>query len=115
MNNGIGKDRTREDHRELSNQLYACYAEGRDVRKLVAIVGEDALTDLDRQYLKFADDFEARMLNQGNTDRGIEDTLDLGWELLRVIPQAELRRVSKKSLSKYFTQVMEEGTKTPYY
>ncbi|MBI4437038.1 MAG: V-type ATP synthase subunit B [Candidatus Omnitrophica bacterium] len=115
MNNGIGEGRTREDHRELSNQLYACYAEGRDVRRLVAIVGEDALTDLDRKYLKFAEAFEGRMLNQGNTDRSIDETLNLGWELLQIIPQAELRRVSKKVLSKYFTPVLSEGTKSPYY
>ncbi|MFH1858397.1 MAG: V-type ATP synthase subunit B [Candidatus Omnitrophota bacterium] len=115
MNNGIGEGRTREDHRELSNQLYACYAEGRDVRKLVAIVGEDALTDLDRKYLKFADAFEACMLNQGNTERSIEETLNLGWELLQMIPEPELRRINKKVLSKYFHRELSEGTKSPYY
>ena len=114
MNNGIGAGKTREDHRELSNQLYACYAEGRDVRRLVAIVGEDALTDLDKRYLKFAESFEGRMLNQGNADRPIEETMDLGWDLLRVIPQTELRRISKKNISKYFTKVLQE-TESPYY
>ncbi len=115
MNNGIGEGRTREDHRELSNQLYACYAEGRDVRKLVAIVGEDALTELDRKYLKFAEAFEAKMLNQGFADRTIEETLGVGWEILRILPQVELRRVSKKVLSKYFTPILDGATKTPYY
>ena len=74
MNNGIGEGRTREDHRALANQLYACYAEGRDIRRLVAIVGEEALTDLDRKYLQFADGFEQQMVNQRDEQRNIIDT-----------------------------------------
>jgi V/A-type H+-transporting ATPase subunit B len=115
MNNGIGSGRTREDHRALANQLYACYAEGRDIRRLVAIVGEEALTDLDRKYLKFADDFEQQMINQKNTDRSIKDTLNLGWKLLKVIPPSELKRVNKDLISRYFSEIMEEGVKTPFY
>ncbi len=115
MNNGIGAGKTREDHRELSNQLYACYAQGRDIRKLVAIVGEDSLTDLDRRYLKFAEAFEKDMIGQGARDRSIEETLDLGWKLLTVIPAAELRRVTKKVITKYFSPIMKEGEKSPYF
>ncbi len=115
MNNGIGEGRTREDHRALANQLYACYAEGRDIRRLVAIVGEEALTDLDRNYLKFADDFEQQMINQRDTDRTITDTLGLGWRLLKRIPTSELKRVNKDLISRYFSEIMEEGVKTPFY
>ncbi len=115
MNNGIGENRTREDHRALANQLYACYAEGRDIRRLVAIVGEEALTELDRNYLKFADDFEQQMINQRDTERGIMDTLGLGWRLLQRITKAELKRVNKDLISRYFTEIMEDGVQTPYY
>jgi V/A-type H+-transporting ATPase subunit B len=115
MNNGIGEGRTREDHRALANQLYACYAEGRDIRRLVAIVGEEALTDLDRKYLKFADDFEQQMVNQRDTERSIMDTLNLGWRLLKVIPTSELKRVNKDLINRYFSEIMEDGVKTPFY
>jgi len=115
MNNGIGEGRTREDHRALANQLYACYAEGRDIRRLVAIVGEEALTELDRKYLQFADDFEKQMVNQRDTERSILDTLNLGWSLLKVIPPSELKRINKDLISRYFSEIMEEGVKTPFY
>jgi len=115
MNNGIGPQRTREDHRDLANQLYACYAEGQDIRRLVAIVGEEALNDLDRKYLRFADLFEQKIINQGGQDRGVQDTLDIGWRALSVIPQSELRRVNKELISRYFSELMEDGVKTPFY
>ena len=115
MNNGIGKGRTREDHRALANQLYACYAEGRDIRRLIAIVGEESLSDLDRKYLKFAEDFEAQMIGQGEVDRSIIETLDLGWKLLAHIPPSELKRVNKDLINRYFCEIMEDGNKTPYY
>jgi len=115
MNNGIGEGRTREDHRALANQLYACYAEGRDIRRLVAIVGEEALTDLDRKYLQFADEFEKRMVNQRDEERSIIDTLNLGWSLLRLIPPSELTRINKDLISRYFSEIMEDGVKTPFY
>jgi len=104
MNSGIGEGRTRADHRELSNQLYAAYANGRDLRKLVAIIGEEALTDLDRRYLKFAQDFEERMVNQGDMERRIEETLSLGWDLLsKHLPRTELKRISRKYIDRYYS------------
>ncbi len=115
MNNGIGEGSTRDDHRALANQLYACYAEGRDIRRLIAIVGEESLSDLDRSYLKFADDFEKMMISQGNVDRSIVDTLNLGWKLLQHIPQSELKRVNKDLINRYFTEIMQDGIKTPFY
>jgi V/A-type H+-transporting ATPase subunit B len=115
MNSGIGEGRTREDHRDLANQLYACYAEGQDIRRLVAIVGEEALSDLDRRYLEFADIFERRIVHQGSEDRPIEETLDIGWKTLSVIPESELRRINKDLISRYFSELMEDGVKTPFY
>jgi len=102
MNNGIGEGRTRKDHREWANQLYAAYATGRDLRKLVAIIGEEALTEIDRKYLKFAEAFEKEMINQGQTDRGIQTTLDLGWKMLSILPVKELKRISKDHIHQYY-------------
>ena len=102
MKDGIGSGHTREDHSDVSNQLYAAYAEGKDLRALVAVVGEEALTERDRHYLDFADRFEREFVNQGrDEDRSIETTLDLGWELLRALPKAELKRVDPKFIAKY--------------
>jgi V/A-type H+-transporting ATPase subunit B len=115
MNNGIGKGVTREDHRELANQLYACYAEGQDIRRLTAIVGEEALSEMDGKYLRFADLFEKELVHQGKSERSIEETLDLGWRVLSVIPQSEYRRINKELISRYFSEIMEGGVRTPYY
>ena len=93
MNLGIGKGKTREDHRAVANQLYAAYAQGRDLRRLVAIVGEEALSDTDRRYLHFADEFEKLIIGQGESGRSIEDTLRVSWELLSGLPLNELKRV----------------------
>jgi hypothetical protein len=93
MNLGIGEGKTRDDHRAVANQLYAAYAQGRDLRRLVAIVGEEAMSDTDRRYLKFADDFEKRFVGQGEEGRSIEDTLGIAWELLGELPMSELKRV----------------------
>ncbi len=102
MNAGIGKGKTREDHRGVADQLYACYAEGRDLRSLSAVVGEEALTDIDKTYLKIADAFEQRFITQGRyEDRGIEGTLDLGWELLSALPETELKGVKRDYIEKY--------------
>src|SRR3989344_2799754 len=102
MNLGIGKEKTREDHRGIADQLYAAYAQGRDLRSLSAVVGEEALTEVDRKYLKFADGFENRFIRQAaKEDRSIEQTLDLGWELLSVLPQNELKRVKPEHIEKY--------------
>ena len=102
MDRGIGKDRTREDHAGVSNQLYAAYAEGCDLRDLVAIVGEDALSDKDRKFLKFADEFEKRFVTQdSHENRSIERTLTIGWELLSKIPKSELKKIDEIYIEKY--------------
>jgi V/A-type H+-transporting ATPase subunit B len=102
MNEGIGEGRTREDHSGVSNQLYAGYAEGRDMRDLVAVVGEEALTTRDRRFLEFADEFEKRFVTQSrNEDRSIEETLDLGWDLLSTLPEGELKRIDEHIIKKY--------------
>jgi V/A-type H+/Na+-transporting ATPase subunit B len=118
MGGGIGAGQTRDDHRQLSNQLYACYAEGQDIRRLLAIVGEEALSELDRKYLAFAERFEREIVHQGapgSEDRTIEETLDLGWRTLSMIPASEYRRIAKDLVTRYFTQIMGDGVKTPYY
>jgi V/A-type H+-transporting ATPase subunit B len=102
MNLGIGKERTREDHRGVADQLYAGYATGRDLRSLAAVVGEEALSATDKIYLKFADVFEEKFIRQGShEDRTIEQTLDLGWELMSMLPESELKRVKKEFIEKY--------------
>ncbi len=103
MQHGIGPDRTREDHMDVSNQLYAAYAEGNRLRDLVAVVGEEALTERDQSYLKFSEAFEDRFIAQGeDEDRSIDDTLDLAWDLLTIIPQRELKRIEEKWIEKYY-------------
>jgi len=104
MNSGIGEGKTRKDHRGVANQLYAAYAQGRDLRRLVAIVGEEALSELDRKYLKFADDFEQNFVSQGDEDRSIERTLGIGWELLSVLPKEELKQLKKEYIEEYLPQ-----------
>jgi len=102
MNLGIGKGHTREDHKKVSDQLYAAYAEGNDLRGLVAIVGKDALSERDRMFLEFADLFEDRFVRQGlYEDRSIEETLDLGWELLATLPEEQLVRIDRELIQKY--------------
>ncbi len=102
MNKGIGAEMTREDHSSVSNQLYAAYAEGRDLRDLVAVIGEEALTDRDKKYLEFAERFEAEFANQDrDEDRGIEETLGIGWDLLAILPERELKRVKEEYVEKY--------------
>jgi len=101
MNLGIGPEKTREDHRNVADQLYASYAYGRDLRKLVAIVGEEALTETDRKYLKFADMTEKRFISQGNEDRSIERTLSIAWELFTMLPEEELKRIKPEYITKY--------------
>ncbi len=102
MNLGIGSGKTREDHSGVSSQLYAAYAEGQDLRNLVVVVGEEALTPRDRKYLAFANEFEKRFVAQGREEnRSIEDSLDLGWELLAALPEEELKRVKPEHAEKY--------------
>jgi len=101
MNLGIGPGKTREDHRNVADQLYASYAYGRDLRRLVAIVGEEALTELDKKYLSFADQFERRFISQGDENRSIEQTLALGWDLMASLPEEELKRIKLEYIKKY--------------
>lgn len=101
MNLGIGPEKTREDHRGVADQLYALYAQGRDVRRLAAIVGEDGLTESDKRLLKLADDFEREFVHQGDQSREIEETLDLGWKFLRYLPKDRLTRVKPELLERY--------------
>lgn len=99
---GIGKDKTREDHADTMNQLFAAYSRGKDAKELMAILGESALSDIDLMYAKFADEFEKQYVSQGfRTDRTIEQTLDIGWKLLRMLPKSELKRIRDEYLEKY--------------
>ena len=112
MNQGIGSGRTREDHRNLADQLYATYAQGKDARGLAAIVGEEALSDTDRKFVKIANNFERKFVNQGvNENRSIEQTLDIGWDLLSDLPESELKRIKSEFITKYRKKALvETGT-----
>jgi len=102
MNAGIGEGQTRDDHKSVSDQCYAAYAEGKDLRGLVSIVGKDALSERDRKFLEFADVFEDRFVRQGKEeDRGIIETLELSWELLSMLPVTELTKIDNKYIQKY--------------
>ncbi len=99
---GIGEGKTREDHADTMNQLYAAYARGKDAKELAAILGEAALSEDDKKFSKFADEFETRYVNQGSEEnRTIEQTLDLGWELLTLLPVRELKRIREEYIEKY--------------
>ncbi|MDD4503307.1 MAG: V-type ATP synthase subunit B [Clostridiaceae bacterium] len=99
---GIGKQKTREDHADTMNQLFASYARGKEAKELAVILGEGALSDTDKLFAKFADEFEKRYVSQGdNEDRSIEHTLTLGWELLSILPKAELKRIKDEYIDKY--------------
>jgi V/A-type H+-transporting ATPase subunit B len=102
MNAGIGQDRTRPDHRQVADQLYTLYAQGRDLRRLVAIVGEAALSAEDRRYLAFAERFEQTFINQGLTNRTLEETFAGAWELLGLLPRGELKRVKTEFIEQYY-------------
>ncbi|MBO4863958.1 MAG: V-type ATP synthase subunit B [Eubacterium sp.] len=100
---GIGDGKTRADHAATMNQLFSAYARGKDAKELMVILGEAALTDIDLLYAKFAEEFEKKYVSQGyQADRDIEETLDIGWELLRILPRAELKRISDKFLDLYY-------------
>ena len=100
---GIGVGKTREDHAATMNQLFAAYSRGKDAKELMVILGEAALSDIDLIYAKFADAFEEKYISQGYfTDRSIQETLDIGWELLRILPRSELKRINDKMLDKYY-------------
>ncbi len=109
---GIGKDKTREDHADTMNQLFAVYSRGKQAKELMAILGEAALTEVDLLYAQFSDAFENRYVSQGyETNRTIEDTLDLGWELLDMMPRSELKRIRDEYLDKYLPCVCEVNRK----
>ncbi|MBN1756480.1 V-type ATP synthase subunit B [bacterium] len=102
---GVGSDKTREDHDDIFNQLYAAYARGKQAQELAVILGETALSPIDKQFYNFAQDFEEKYVGQGEyTNRTIDETLDLGWELLSVFPNSELKRIRKDFLEKYMTR-----------
>ncbi len=99
---GIGKNKTREDHADTMNQLFAAYSLGKEAKELSAILGDAALTETDKKYAKFAEEFERRYVSQGfETNRSIEETLDLGWELLSILPRSELKRIKDEYIDKY--------------
>jgi len=99
---GIGKDKTREDHGDVTNQLFSCYARGKEAKELAIILGEAALTELDKLYAKFSDKFEGEFVAQGEEEnRNIEETLDLGWKLLTMIPTSDLKRIRDEYIEKY--------------
>ncbi|MEG1508951.1 MAG: V-type ATP synthase subunit B [Clostridia bacterium] len=109
-NKGIGKNKTREDHADTMNQLFAGYARGKEAKELSAILGEAALTQVDRLYAKFAEEFERVYVNQGfDTNRTIEETLEIGWKLLTILPRSEMKRISEKYLEKYYDVYKKEN------
>lgn len=103
---GIGRGKTREDHADTMNQLFAAYARGKEAKDLAVILGEAALSETDKKFAKFADEFEKRYVSQReDEDRSITETLDLGWELLTILPRAELKRIRDEYIEKYLPQV----------
>ena len=105
MDDGIGEGLTREDHSDVSDQMYAAYAEGEDLRDLVNIVGREALSERDNLYLDFADRFEEEFVQQGfRTNRDIDETLDLGWDLLSMFPRPELNRIDEELIEKHYRE-----------
>ena len=109
MKDGIGKDYTREDHSNLSSQLFSSYSRVQDVRALSQIIGEDDLSEVDKLYLQFGRDLEGRFISQSNTEnRSIEETLNLGWDILSVLPVTELDRVQAEVLKKYYPNNTEK-------
>ncbi len=112
-NSAIGKGKTREDHKQVSDQLFAAYANGVDIRKLVAIIGEEALTENDRRYLSFADSFEKNFIHQGEQNRDLDESLNLAWSLLSILPESELKRISSDHIGKYYGARLQEFWGTP--
>ncbi len=105
---GIGDGKTREDHADTLNQLFAAYAKGKESKELASILGDSALTATDKLYAKFAEEFEKKYVSQGfNTNRSIIETLDIGWELLKILPRSELKRIKEKYIEKYLDKNQE--------
>ena len=102
---GIGRGKTREDHSDTMNQLFSAYARGKEAKELMVILGEAALTEIDKLYAKFADAFEKEYVSQGyDANRSIEETLDIGWKLLRILPRSELKRIRDEYLDQYYDE-----------
>lgn len=102
---GIGEGKTRADHANTMNQLFAAYARGKDARELMVILGEAALTDMDKIYARFANEFEEKYVSQGyNKNRSIEETLEIGWQLLSILPKSELKRIKDEFIEKYYVE-----------
>ncbi|MGN0546523.1 MAG: V-type ATP synthase subunit B [Acutalibacteraceae bacterium] len=109
MKDGIGEGFTREDHSALANQLFSAYAKVQDAVSLASVIGEDELSDIDKKYLEFGKAFENRFIKQGmNENRSIEETLDLGWEILTILPESELDRISGELIEKYYKPIKEK-------
>ncbi|MCC6030143.1 MAG: V-type ATP synthase subunit B [Desulfurococcales archaeon] len=112
MKEGIGPGKTREDHAEVKDQLYAAYARAQELRSLVVIVGEESLSETDRKYLRFADAFERRFLSQGfYENRSIEETLELAWDILSILPEAELTNIKESNIRKYHPKYRGSGAR----
>jgi V/A-type H+-transporting ATPase subunit B len=110
MKDGIGKGYTREDHPQVANQLFASYAKVQEVRALASVIGEEELSDIDRMYMNFGREFEERFVAQDfRENRSITETLDLGWRLLRLLPESELDRLSPETIEKYYNSADPEG------
>ena len=105
---GIGNGKTRKDHADTMNQLFSAYARGKDAKELSSILGDAALSDVDKQYAKFAEEFEKQYINQGfNANRTIEETLDIGWKLLRILPRSELKRIRDEYLEEFLDKKID--------
>jgi V/A-type H+-transporting ATPase subunit B len=105
---GIGAGKTREDHADVSNQLFAAYARGKEVQELAVILGEAALSETDKAFFKFADVFEDKFVRQGQDEnRTIEETIELGWRLLTLLPKRELKRIRQEYIDKYYPEEAE--------
>ena len=105
---GTGAGKTREDHSDTMNQLFSAYARGKEAKELAVILGESALSATDKLYAKFAGEFEKQYVSQGyGTNRSIEETLDLGWKLLKILPRSEMKRIRDEYLDKYWPKQAE--------
>ena len=109
MKDGIGEGYTRADHQDVANQLFASYAKVQDARSLASVIGEDELSDLDKKYMEFGRRFESIFIGQGtHTNRSIQETLNLGWELLSILPKSELKRIKPEYIEKYWPKKDQE-------
>jgi V/A-type H+-transporting ATPase subunit B len=105
MKDGIGEGRTRPDHPHVASQLFAAYSKVKEIRSLAAVIGEEELSPIDKLYIKFGQEFEKRIISQGETeDRTIFQSLDIAWEVLKILPRSELLRLSEEELSTYYDQ-----------